>query len=177
MEFDRWRGQRALIRQDILEHGWSQRRQSFVQHYGSEALDASLLFIPMVGFLSADDPRMNSTIDAVRTGLATDGMVMRYIPEDAHDGLPGDEGAFTMCSLWLSGSLLAAGRIDEARAVFEKVIATGNHLGLYSEMLDSASGAYLGNYPQALTHIALIHTARNLDRAINQLEFGKVVAA
>ncbi len=89
----------------------------------------------------------------------------------------GPEGAFTMCSLWLAGALVTGGRLDEARSVFERVIENGNHVGLYSEMIEPQTGQFLGNYPQAFTHIALIHTARNLDRALNQLEMGKVVAA
>ncbi len=177
VDYDRWRKMRGLIRRDILEKGWSRRRRSFVQYYGSPNLDASLLFIPMVGFLSADDPRMNSTIDSIRSTLAVDGLLHRYLPEESVDGLPGEEGTFTMCSLWLAGSLVAAGRVEEARELFQKVIGYGNRLGLYSEMIDPANGEYLGNYPQAFTHIALIHTARNLDRALNRQELGKVVAA
>ena len=177
VDFDRWQGVRALIRQDILEHGWDPKRDSFVQHYGGKNLDASLLFIPMVGFLAADDPRMHSTIDAVRRELAVDGMMYRYHPDEAQDGLRGVEGTFTMCSLWLAGALVAAGRVQEARVVFEKVIGFGNGTGLYPEMLEPATGEYLGNYPQAFTHIALIHTARNLDRALNAAEQGKTVSA
>ncbi len=177
VDFDRWRRAREEMRRDILDNGWSAKRGSFVQHYGAESLDASLLFIPMVGFLPAEDPRMNATIDAVWQELGEDGLIRRYIPEHAGDGLPGQEGTFTMCSLWLAGSLLAAGRITEAQALFEKIVSMGNHAGLYSEMLDPATGEYLGNYPQAFTHIALIHTARNLDRAQAGQESGKVVAA
>ena len=177
VDFDRWRKGREEIRRDILEHGWNGKRASFVQFYGGRSLDASLLFIPMVGFLPADDPRMNSTIDAVCQELAVNGLIHRYIPQEAQDGLPGEEGTFTMCSLWLAGSLVAAGRLEEALGVFEKVIAMGNHVGLYSEMLDPRTGEYLGNYPQAFTHIGLIHTARNLDRALRGRAEGKVVAA
>ena len=177
VDFDRWRRAREEMRRDILEKGWSGKRGSFVQHYGAEHLDASLLFIPMVGFLPAEDPRMNATIDAIWQELGEDGLIRRYIPERAEDGLPGGEGTFTMCSLWLAGSLVAAGRLTEAQALFEKIVSMGNHVGLYSEMLDPETGEYLGNYPQAFTHIALIHTARNLDRASARLETGKVVAA
>jgi len=177
VDFDRWRKTRDAIREDILSNGWNPSRGAFVQHYGSTNLDASVLFMPMVGFLPASDPRMTATIDLVRKELAGDGLLRRYIAHQAVDGLPGDEGTFTMCSLWLAGTLITAGRIDEARALFEKVIHLGNPLGLFSEMIDPANGEYLGNYPQAFTHIALIHTARNLDRALNRLELGKVVAA
>ncbi len=177
VDFERWRRTREEIRRDILENGWNQKRASFVQYFGAESLDASLLFLPMVGFLPAADPRMTATIDAVWKELGEDGLIRRYIPERAEDGLPGEEGTFTMCSLWLAGSLVAAGRLTEAQALFEKVVSMGNHAGLYSEMLDPATGEYLGNYPQAFTHIALIHTARNLDRALKGQETGKVVAA
>ncbi|MDO8615154.1 MAG: glycoside hydrolase family 15 protein [Dehalococcoidia bacterium] len=177
VDFDGWRKAREEIRQDILTHGWNAKRGSFIQHYGGVGLDASLLFIPMVGFLAADDPRMNATIDAVWKELGVDGLVYRYLPELADDGLPGREGTFTMCSLWLAGSLVAAGRLQEARDLFERVLSLGNHVGLYSEMLDPETGDYLGNYPQAFTHIALIHTARNLDRALKSVELGKVITA
>ncbi|HET9476053.1 MAG TPA: glycoside hydrolase family 15 protein [Dehalococcoidia bacterium] len=177
VDFDRWRGTRALIRQDIIDRGWDQRRGSFLQHYEGSNLDASLLFIPMVGFLGPDDPRLHGTIDAVRADLGVDGMLYRYHPEEADDGLPGREGTFTMCSLWLAGALLATGRLEEARETFERVLGFSNSTGLFSEMLEPETGGYLGNYPQAFTHIALIHTARNLDRALNAAEQGKTVSA
>jgi len=177
VEFDRWRRARAAIRADILEKGWNEKRRSFVQAYGSSNLDASTLFIPMVGFLPADDPRTAATIDAVQRELVHDGLVHRYLPSETDDGVGGDEGAFTMCSLWLAGSLVTGGRLDEAREIYERVARMGNHVGLYSEMVEPQTGEFLGNYPQAFTHIALIHTGRNLDRALNQVEMGKIVAA
>jgi GH15 family glucan-1,4-alpha-glucosidase len=177
VDFDRWRRAREAIRADILEKSWNEKRRSFVQAYGAENLDASTLFIPMVGFLPPDDPRMAATIEAVQKELVRDGLVYRYLPSQTDDGVGGDEGAFTMCSLWLAGSMITGGRVDEARAIFERVAGLGNHVGLYSEMVEPGTGELLGNYPQAFTHIALIHTARNLDRALNQVELGKVVAA
>ena len=177
VDFDRWRRAREAIKADLLEKGWNEKRRSFVQAYGLNNLDASTLFMPMVGFLPADDPRMVATIDAVQKELMRDGLVHRYLVSETDDGVGGDEGAFTMCSLWLSGALVTGGRLDEARAVFERVVALGNHVGLYSEMVDAKTREFLGNYPQAFTHIALIHTARNLDRALNQVEMGKIVAA
>ncbi|KKM13193.1 hypothetical protein LCGC14_1718730, partial [marine sediment metagenome] len=177
VDFDRWRRAREAIRADILEKGWNEKRRSFVQAYGSSNLDASVLFIPMVGFLPADDPRMVATIDAVQKELVRDGLVYRYLPSDTDDGVGGDEGAFTMCSLWLAGSLITGDRLDEAREIFERVLGLRNHVGLFSEMVEPRTGEFLGNYPQAFTHIALIHTARNLDRALNQVETGKIVAA
>jgi GH15 family glucan-1,4-alpha-glucosidase len=177
VDFDRWRRTRAAIRAELLEKGWNEKRGSFVQAYGASNLDASVLFMPMVGFLPADDPRMAATIGAVQRELVHNGLVRRYLPGETDDGVGGDEGAFTMCSLWLAGSLITCGRIDEAREIFERILATGNRLGLYSEMVQPQTGEFLGNYPQAFTHIALIHTARNLDRALNQVELGKIVAA
>ena len=177
VDFPRWRRGRAEIKASLLENGWNEKRRSFVQSYGATNLDASSLFIPMVGFLSAEDPRMVSTIAAVQKDLVHDGFVRRYLPSEVGDGVGGDEGAFTMCSLWLAGSLVTSGRVDEAREIFERVTRLGNHVGLFSEMVEPKTGEFLGNYPQAFTHIALIHTARNLDRALNQVELGKIVAA
>ncbi|MBI1886358.1 MAG: glycoside hydrolase family 15 protein [Chloroflexi bacterium] len=177
VDFSGWRKARAAIRRDILSRGWSDKREAFVQHYGANNLDASVLFVPMVGFLPADEPRMASTMAKVRQELQMDGLLRRYIPAETEDGLDGEEGAFTMCSLWLAGVLTVGGQIEEAKGIFERVISLGNHVGLYSEMIDPRNGEFLGNYPQAFTHIALIHTARNLDRALNRVELGKVVAA
>jgi GH15 family glucan-1,4-alpha-glucosidase len=177
VEFDRWRKARAELRQDILEHGWDAAKGSFVQAYGDDCLDASLLFIPMVGFLPGDDPRVLSTIDRIQKELMSNGFLRRYDTDKTDDGIPGDEGTFTLCTLWLAGALVVSGQLEEGQRIFERVIGVGNHLGLYSEMIDQASGDFLGNYPQALTHIGIIHTARNLDRALNKAESGKVVAA
>lgn len=177
VDFDRWRRTRDAIKDDILRNAWDPVRGSFLQSYGAKNLDASVLFMPMVGFLPPDDPRILSTVEAVHQELAVDGFVRRYLPDQAEDGVDGDEGTFTMCSLWLAGALVSAGRLEEAKRLFEKVAAVGNHVGLFSEMLDPRTGEFLGNYPQAFTHIALIHTARNLDRALNKVELGKIVAA
>jgi GH15 family glucan-1,4-alpha-glucosidase len=177
VDFDRWSKAREAIRDDILKKGWNPKRAAFTQFYGSANLDASVLFMSMVGFLSSADPRMNATIDMIRKELSVDGLVQRYVAVDKVDGLPGDEGAFTTCGLWLAGALVTAGRIEEAKALFDRVGDLGNHVGLFSEMIDPENGEYLGNYPQALTHIALIHTARSLDRALNRIEQGKIVAA
>lgn len=177
VEFDRWRKARQAIRAELLEKGWNEKLGSFVQSYGARNLDASVLFMPMVGFLPAGDPRMAGTIDAVQRELSHDGLLRRYLPQTTDDGVGGDEGAFTMCSLWLAGSLITSGRVGDARRIYEQIVGMGNSVGLYSEMVDPSTGDFLGNYPQAFTHIALIHTARNLDRALNQIELGKIVAA
>jgi GH15 family glucan-1,4-alpha-glucosidase len=117
---------------------------------------------------------MLATIDLIRRELAVDGLVRRYHPSQADDGLGTDEGTFTMCTFWLIGCLVLLGRLHEAQRMFEKAISYSNHVGLFSEMVDPDTGDFLGNYPQAFTHIALIHTARNLDRALRQAELGQV---
>jgi GH15 family glucan-1,4-alpha-glucosidase len=176
VDLQRWQRAKRAIHQDVLARGWSESVGSFVQSYGSDVLDASVLFMPMVGFLPAKDPRMESTIRRIQQELSVNGLVRRYLPSQADDGLGTDEGTFTMCTLWLIGCLIQLGRLDEAQRLFERVISLGNHVGLFSEMVDAQSGQFLGNYPQAFTHIALIHTARNLDLALRQAELGKVAA-
>jgi GH15 family glucan-1,4-alpha-glucosidase len=146
-----------------------------VQSYGSDVLDASLLFMPMVGFLPAKDPLMESTILHIQQELSVNGLVRRYMPSEVDNGLGTDEGTFTMCTLWLIGCLIQLGRLEEAQRLFERVISLSNHVGLFSEMVEPQSGEFLGNYPQAFTHIALIHTARNLDTALRQAELGKAI--
>jgi GH15 family glucan-1,4-alpha-glucosidase len=165
-----WRRVREQIRNDVLANGWSARKRAFVQHYGSDAMDASNLLIPMVGFLPADDPRVVSTVERIQQELCLDGFVRRYRWEETDDGLGGEEGAFTMCTLWLVGALIFLGRVQEAQELFEKVLACANHLGLFSEMVDPETGEALGNFPQAFTHVSLIHAARNLDIALSNLE-------
>jgi len=157
-----WRAAAAELHADILAKGWSDKKQSFVQAYGSEALDASALMIPFLGFLPADDPRVRSTIKAVQGELADGPFVHRYNVEETDDGLSGDEGAFFILSFWLIGALLAIGESDEAERMFEEVTAVSSPLGLFAEMWDPSSGHALGNFPQAFSHIGFIHTARNL---------------
>jgi GH15 family glucan-1,4-alpha-glucosidase len=176
VDLQRWQEAKRAIHRDILARGWNEAVGSFVQSYGSDALDASVLFMPMVGFLSANDPLVQSTILRVQQELSVNGLVRRYLPWQVDNGLGTDEGIFTMCTFWLIGCLIQLGRLDEAQRLFERVISLSNHVGLFSEMVDPHSGEFLGNYPQALTHIALIHTARNLDRALRQAELGRVVA-
>ena len=174
VDLARWRQAREAIRADVLANGFNPKLGAFVQSYGSDIPDASLLFLPMAGFLPASDPRMLATIDFVRRELAVGGLVRRYLPAQVDDGLGTDEGTFTMCTFWLVGCLVLLGRLDEAQRLFEKAISFSNHVGLFSEMMDPKTGEFLGNYPQAFTHIALIHTARNLDRALRQAEMGRV---
>ncbi len=174
VDLARWRQAREAIRADVLANGLNPKLGAFVQSYGSDTPDASLLFMPMAGFLPAADPRMLATIDLIRRELSVDGLVRRYLPAQVDDGLGTDEGTFTMCTFWLIGCLVLLGRLDEAQRLFEKAISFSNHVGLFSEMVDPKTGEFLGNYPQAFTHIALIHTARNLDRALRQAEAGRV---
>ena len=176
VDLQRWQEAKRAIREDVLARGWNERIGSFVQSYGSDVLDASLLFMPLVGFLPAKDPRMESTILRIQQELSVNGLVRRYLPWQADNGLGTDEGTFTMCTFWLIGCLIQLGRLEEAQRLFERVMSLSNHVGLFSEMVDPQSGEFLGNYPQAFTHIALMHTARNLDRALRQAELGKVVA-
>ena len=168
VELERWRAVRAEIHADALAHGWNERLQSFVQYYGAEYTDATLLMMPMVGFLPADDPRMRATVRRIREELDVNGLIRRYPPELTDDGFGSEEGVFTMCTFWLVGYLTFVGELDEARQLFERVLRYGNHLGLFSEMVDPGTGQALGNFPQAFTHVSLIHTARNLDLALRR---------
>jgi GH15 family glucan-1,4-alpha-glucosidase len=170
-----WERLRDEIFEDVMREGWDPERRTFVQAYGSRALDAGCLLMPLVFFAAPNDPRMLSTVDAIRApvargGLATDGLLYRYDPREAPDGLPGSEGTFNMCSFWLVEALTRAGRTDpqrleDARLLFEQMLGYANHLGLYSEQT-GPSGEALGNFPQAFTHLALISAAFNLDRAL-----------
>ena len=160
-----WNEVRDRIYRQIMEQGWNEKRGAFVQHYGSDVLDASLLLMPLVLFISPTDPRWLSTLDAMSTELVSDTLVYRYNVEASPDGLEGTEGTFTMCSFWYVEALARAGHLDEARLAFEKMLTYANHLGLYSEEI-GPSGELLGNFPQAFTHLALISAAYNLDRQL-----------
>ena len=162
-DLPRWRLVRDQIRADILIHGYNTRIGAFTQSYDSDALDASNLLLPLVGFIAPDDPRMRSTVDRIIEHLTDErGFVYRY---HAEDGLPGDEGTFTICTFWLVDNLSMQGRIDEARSLFERLLGYASHLGLFSEEIDSKKDIVLGNFPQAFTHIALINSAYNLRKA------------
>jgi GH15 family glucan-1,4-alpha-glucosidase len=159
---DRWRALRDRIHADVLEHGFDQERNTFVQSYGSDQLDASLLLIPRVGFLPHDDPRVIGTIEAIQRDLTQDGFVLRYNPQSSDDGLPGREGIFVACSFWLVEALLGAGRRDEAEKLFSRLLELRNDVGLLSEEWDPDARRQLGNTPQAFSHFALITTAMQL---------------
>jgi GH15 family glucan-1,4-alpha-glucosidase len=172
---ERWSKVRDQIYNDIMFRGWSSSRQAFVQHYGSESLDASNLMMPLVFFLAPSDPKMLKTLDAIhkspdKGGLVSNNLVYRYNLSESSDGLAGDEGTFNICTFWLIEALTRAGRLDrvrleEARLIFERMLGYANHLGLYAEET-GPSGEALGNFPQAFTHLALISAAYNLDRAL-----------
>jgi GH15 family glucan-1,4-alpha-glucosidase len=177
----RWLAARDAIYEEVMEKGWDSKRGAFVQAYGSDALDASALLMPLVFFMAPNDPRMIATVDAIRKplskgGLGTDGLIYRYDPRQAPDGLEGDEGTFNMCSFWLVEALTRAGRtdparLDDARLLFEQMLGYANHLGLYGEQT-GPSGEALGNFPQAFTHLGLISAAFNLDRALGGAAVG-----
>jgi len=165
---DRWRKVRDEIHKEVCERGFDPELNSFTGFYGSKRLDASLLMIPLVGFLPAQDPRMIGTVAAIERELVRDGFVQRYLHDDETqtiDGLPPGEGAFLPCTFWLADNLALQGRHAEARALFEKLLALRNELGLLAEEFDPAERRQLGNYPQAFTHVALVNTAFNLSRA------------
>jgi len=157
---DRWRRARDEIRAELLERAWSSKKQAFTQSYDSDALDASVLLMPKAGFLEATDPRMVSTVAAVKRELLVDGLVRRYIPEDEGvDGLPGGEGVFLACSFWLAEVLALQGEHDEARELFERLLDLRNDVGLLSEEYDPVARRQLGNFPQAFSHLALVGAA------------------
>lgn len=162
---DEWRALRQRIRDEILQRGVDPQRGCFTQAYGSRTLDASLLLLPQLGFLPADDPRVIATIKAVEEDLLHDGFVRRYNTGHTDDGLPPGEGAFLACSFWLADAYMLGGRMDEARALFERLLGLRNDLGLLAEEYDPVTRRQVGNFPQAFSHIALVDTAMNLDRA------------
>jgi GH15 family glucan-1,4-alpha-glucosidase len=150
------------IRRDVLEHGFDRHQNSFVQSYGRPELDASTLLLPVLGFLPASDPRIKGTISAIERNLMRDGFVLRYRPEHTQDGLPGAEGAFLACSFWLVDAYTCSGRFKDAEALFERLLSLRNDLGLLAEEYEPRSGRLVGNFPQAFSHLALVHSANLL---------------
>jgi GH15 family glucan-1,4-alpha-glucosidase len=159
---DRWKKIRSDIHGEVCKLGYSNRVQSFVQFYGSDELDASLLMLPMVGFLPAEDERMKNTVAAIEKYLLSDGLVARYDTRSKVDGLKGREGVFLACSFWLADNYVLQGRIDEARELFERLLALRNDVGLLAEEYDPLERRQLGNFPQAFSHLSLVNTAHNL---------------
>ena len=164
-DLPRWMAVRDQIYNQIMERGWHPGRQAFVQHYDTDVLDASLLLMPLCKFIAPTDPRWISTLDAITAELVSDSLVYRYNADASPDGLAGKEATFSMCSFWWVEALTRAGRLDEARLAFEKMLTYANHVGLYSEEI-GPTGEQLGNFPQAFTHLALISAAFSLDRAL-----------
>jgi len=159
---DEWRRLRARIHEEVCRRGVSAKRGCFVQSYGSEELDASLLLIPLTGFLSIEDKRVVATIDAVQKELTVDGLVLRYLTHESIDGLPPGEGAFLACSFWLADALCLLGRRDEARELFARLAGLANDVGLLAEQYDPSAQRFLGNFPQAFSHVGLVNSAMNL---------------
>jgi GH15 family glucan-1,4-alpha-glucosidase len=158
-DVERWSRTREAVRRSILENGYDAERGAFVQAYGSKALDAANLLIPMSGLLPADDPRVQSTIDRSLEELTEDGVVYRYRTDEVDDGVAGHEGAFGLTTFWMVDALALSGRTEEAVEMFEAAAGRANHVGLFAEQFDPASGAFRGNFPQAFTHIGLITSA------------------
>ena len=161
---ERWQAAADEIHADVCAHGVDERGV-FTQHYGTDALDASLLLMPLVRFLPSDDPRVRATVLAIADELSVDDLILRYRVKETDDGLSGEEGTFTICSFWLVSALVEIGELDRARALCEKVLSFASPLSLYAEELDPRSGRHLGNFPQAFTHLALINAVMHVIRA------------
>jgi GH15 family glucan-1,4-alpha-glucosidase len=164
-DLERWRRERDRIYHEIMAKGWHEGRGAFVQHYDTDVLDASVLLMPLMKFIAPADRRWLSTLDAIGEELVSDSLVYRYNAEASPDGLEGEEGTFSICTFWYVEALARAGRLEEARLAFEKMLTYANHLGLYAEQIGK-TGEALGNFPQAFTHLALISAGSYLDRAL-----------
>jgi GH15 family glucan-1,4-alpha-glucosidase len=160
-----WRRLRDTIHREICARAFDPQLGSFVQAYGSKALDASLLLMPLVGFLPPEDPRVQGTVKAIEQRLFVDGLVLRYDTGERADGLPPGEGAFLACSFWLADNYVLQGRVEEARDLFCRLLELCNDVGLLAEEYDPHERRQLGNFPQAFSHVALVNTAFNLTRA------------
>jgi GH15 family glucan-1,4-alpha-glucosidase len=165
---ERWQLAADEIHADVCEHGVD-ARGVFCQHYGTDALDASCLLLPLVRFLPPDDPRLVATVHAIADELTVDGLVLRYRTAETDDGLAGVEGTFAICSFWLVSALAEIGDHDRARSLCEKMLGYASPLYLYAEELDARSGRHLGNFPQAFTHLALINAVMHVIRADQEL--------
>ena len=162
---ERWRTVRDRIHADVCQNGYNAEMNSFVQSYGSQLLDASLLQIALVGFLPSTDPRVQGTVAAIERKLLHNGFVCRYNTAAAPDGLPPGEGVFLACSFWLVDNYVLQGRYDEARVMFERLVSLCNDVGLLAEQYDPVARRQVGNFPQAFSHLSLINSARNLSAA------------
>jgi pentatricopeptide repeat protein len=164
-DVQRWIATRDAIYAQVMDKCWNPARGAFTQYPGTDVLDAICLQMPFVGFVAPKDPLWLSTLDRIDEELVTDSLVHRYNPSASPDGLQGSEGTFSLCSFLYVGALARAGRLEEAKYAFEKMLTYANHVGLYSEEIDP-SGRQIGNFPQAFTHLALIHAAIDLDAAL-----------
>jgi GH15 family glucan-1,4-alpha-glucosidase len=171
-DVERWKRLRETIHEEVCKKGYDAKRQSFVQYYGGPELDASLLMIPLVGFLPPSDERVRATVSAIERELCHDGLVLRYqTSTSGHvDGLPPGEGVFLAGSFWLADNYWLLGRYDKARRLFERLLGVCNDVGLLAEQYDPYTGRFLGNFPQAFSHVSLINTAFNLSADIGPAE-------
>lgn len=167
---DHWRHLRQRIHDNVCANGFDPEQGAFTQSYGSKELDASLLMMALVGFLPLDDKRLRGTVEAIERCLTVEGLVRRYKTQTGADGLPAGEGVFLACSFWLVDNLVLLGRLDDARSLFERLLALRNDLGLLSEEYEPIAKRLVGNFPQAFSHIALINSAYNLARAAKPAE-------
>lgn len=167
---ERWKALRLRVHETVCREGYSEKRASFVQYFGGDTLDASLLLMPLVGFLPPEDPRIVSTVEAIGRDLIADGLVRRYHTHETNDGLSGNEGVFLACSFWYVDNLVLQNRYREARDMFERLLALANDVGLLAEEYDPVAKRQLGNFPQAFSHLALINTALNLDTHAGPVE-------
>ncbi len=169
---EKWRSVRDEIHREVCRRGYDAEKKAFVQSFGSSTLDAALLQIPLVGFLPATDERVKGTVEAISRELSHDGFIHRYKTETGVDGLSGGEGVFLPCTFWLADNYATQGRCEEAREIFAKLLAIRNDVGLLSEEYDPANGRFLGNFPQAFTHVSLVNTAWHIDKAEENLKAG-----
>jgi len=167
---EKWQTLRDLIHKDVCDKGFDRGLDSFVESYGSRMLDASLLLLPSVGFLPPEDPRIRGTLAAIEQHLMRDGLVLRHDPREVIDEEQPIEGAFLACTLWLADAYVLAGDAARAQTLFDRVVAIANDLGLLAEEYDTQAKRQTGNFPQALTHIALVNTAQNLSHAKHAAE-------
>jgi len=162
-----WTAARDAVYEQIMDRGWNAERKVFVQYHGADVMDASLLIMPITGFVVPQDPMWLSTMDAIEQELVSDSLVYRYNPSASPDGLTGSEGTFSICTFWYVDALARSGRLDQARYVFEKMLTYANYVGLFSEEIGQ-TGEQLGNFPQAFSHLSLIGAAVQLDSALDR---------
>ncbi len=176
-DLQRWRETKDIIRNEIMTKGWSTKLNAFKQSFEDENLDAVNLMLPIMGFIDGKDPRMLSTIDATMEHLVVNGLCYRYM--DAPVGVGGKEATFTLCTFWLVSALILAGRVEEARKIYDNLLAKATPLGLFAEELDPETGEHIGNFPQAFSHLGVIHAAVNFAYfgGIGKVELGEWVRA